>query len=143
VISVTHIVAGYTIGELLDLEKDYAAIASVIPDVDVLFSFAYPFSHRGITHTLVFILVAGLGIQSTSGEFRKTFSVILGLLTHLLLDSLTFSGIPVFFPLGNAVSASLTSANDLYWNLSLISVFMTLTAVKKNSRALRELLDVS
>lgn len=70
-----------------------AVIGSFIPDVD----YKLGLKHRGITHTL-------LALAITTGLF-SLYSWKLGLLwglnysTHLLLDSLTITGIPLLFPL--------------------------------------------
>ena len=70
-----------------------AVVGSLIPDWD----YKLGLKHRGITHTLLALLI-------TTGLF-SLYSWKLGLLwglnyfTHLLLDSLTVTGIPLLYPL--------------------------------------------
>jgi inner membrane protein len=72
-----------------------AVLGSLVPDWD----YRIGLKHRGITHTALALLV-------TTGLF-SLYSWRLGLLwglnyaSHLLLDSLTVTGIPVLYPFKN------------------------------------------
>lgn len=65
------------------------------------------FGHRGFTHSLLAFLLLGYGLfllsgfipASVSGYYLPlAFGVIVGYGSHLLLDMLTVSGIPLFYP---------------------------------------------
>ena len=137
--SITHFVAGYALGHLEFLEREDTGIAGIIPDIDVFMSFMYPFSHRGITHTLVFGLGVAFMTSYISGKRIRGFSVASGWISHLLLDSLTSSGVPWFFPLGKPLGISVTSANDPYWNLSIISISAGFVIYRNNRKILGDI----
>lgn len=142
-ISATHIVAGYTISRLMNLEAEETTLASVLPDIDVLMDFIYPFAHRGLLHTPLFGLFVAATYSWVIGDRKKMIPVFTGWLTHLGLDIMTSSGIPLFFPFSGSHSLSLTYASDPYWNLSIISVSTGLLIAKTYPESFRSLLRIS
>jgi inner membrane protein len=61
--------------------------------------------HRGVSHTLLFLIVTTLIFRA---ELAPYWAV--GLASHLLLDVITVSGVPLFYPLyRRRVSLSLTT----------------------------------
>ncbi|WP_299549745.1 metal-dependent hydrolase [uncultured Helicobacter sp.] len=118
-----------------DLSAFYSAIAlgALLPDIDepnstigrktigVSNAIKAVFGHRGITHSLVFLLIVGvilLLVSAFGAEFLKgipfvsgfvkdldeavleifIFGVLLGCVFHLMGDMLTPSGVPLFLP---------------------------------------------
>ncbi len=141
--SVTHFMAAYALGHLGILEREHTGIAGLLPDIDVFMNFMYPFSHRGITHTLGFGIGAALMTAYLSRDRLKGISVVTGWISHLLLDSLTSSGVPWFFPFGKPLAFPVTSANDPYWNLSIISISTAFIIYSINSETFRSLIKSS
>jgi inner membrane protein len=90
-----------------------AAACAALPDIDFLWSLRLPetspFAHRAITHSLLFAVVAALGVavmvfsdeRWRSDRRRITAVMLLALLSHSCLDALsTYSfGIGFFVPL--------------------------------------------
>jgi len=86
-----------------------AAVLPIIPDLDVFSTAVYggPLGHRGITHSILFAVLAGtITAGATFGHFRVRwwslallFSAIIA--SHGLLDAMTRGGegIPLFWPL--------------------------------------------
>ena len=110
-IRVTHLTAGalITVGYIdfthpnIQLSVFYISaglIGSVLPDIDYFLGRNNTiFRHRGITHTLLFLILCAIGMY----YFKVNLGIItlfaLTFLSHLCLDSLTMVGIPFFWPL--------------------------------------------
>lgn len=95
-------------------------IGSVLPDIDHPNSFIGRklkissfiinklFGHRGITHTLIFSIVIPLiiaviafyGLDGLAQSMMMYFSIglFVGILSHLILDAMTKSGVPLLYP---------------------------------------------
>lgn len=100
-----------------------AFFGSILPDIDHKGSFIgrrmkilsflvhHSLGHRGLTHSLLFaILVPALfgflTLQFATGEIQGVliagiFGLFLGILSHIFLDALTVSGVPLFAPFTN------------------------------------------
>ena len=116
--TVTQVALGAAVGEAVLGRKVgkkaaiWGAVAGTIPDLDVL---AAPFVsqtaqlgiHRGITHSVVFAVVAGIGVgrlllavHRQTGATWQEWSLLafLGFFTHALLDCFTMYGTQLFSP---------------------------------------------
>jgi inner membrane protein len=116
--SLTHLILGAAIGEAVLGRKIgrkamlWGALADTIPDFDVFAEPCYTEAqqllvHRGITHSFFFITIASVLLGwlwskwfKRSGVEMKswTWLFFLGMLTHILLDSLTAYGTGWFEP---------------------------------------------
>lgn len=69
-------------------------IGSIAPDIDIKLGMKF---HRTFTHSLFFLIFSSLGISI----FSKSISLIwfISYASHLFLDSLTKSGVPLFYPI--------------------------------------------
>jgi inner membrane protein len=118
--SVTHLVLGASLGEAILGKKIgnramlWGAAAGSLPDLDILLApfqdeIGFLTSHRGITHCLLFVLVAGAilgwlvgrwharhGEDTSRRDWVLLFMVCL--LTHVLLDACTTYGTPLLLP---------------------------------------------
>ena len=86
-----------------------AAISSVIPDIDHLYSkisrklppfaivFSVLFKHRGLIHSLWPPLLLYIALRPVS--FLVADAFLIGYISHLLLDATTTRGIRFFYPL--------------------------------------------
>jgi inner membrane protein len=111
----THAVAGLGVAQMCAVRSvpwsywALAAILPLVPDLDVLSTASYgtPLGHRGVTHSLLFALAAGLVAASiVSRPVRTRWWMLAGLFfavvaSHGLLDALTRGGegIPFLWPL--------------------------------------------
>lgn len=119
---VTHAAVGYAlVRAFVDAAPLVGAGFGVLPDVDFLLPAAweYPFVHRGLTHTPTFALVV---VAVVYGGWRdRSLAAGAGLATgsHLLIDSLSPTGIPWTFPVGGQVGLGLPvhgpAATVLLW----------------------------
>ena len=119
--SLTHIILGAAIGEAVIGKKIgrkamlWGALADTIPDFDVFASPCFTDAqqllvHRGFTHSFLFSIILSplLGLlfdkwfeKSAVGWKSWTLLFFLGMLTHILLDSLTSYGTGWFEPFSN------------------------------------------
>ncbi|MFL5765597.1 MAG: metal-dependent hydrolase [Bacteroidia bacterium] len=149
--SLTHIVLGAAIGEAVLGKKIgrkamlWGALADTIPDFDVFAAYCGTtpaqqlLVHRGITHSFFFILIMSplLG-WLWSKWFKKsevpvkswTWLFFLGMLTHILLDSLTSYGTGWFEPFSSyRVSFNTIFVADPFYTLPfLVCVLVALVA---------------
>ncbi len=141
-ISLTHLLFGLSIAYVMDKRLVTASVFAVFPDVDILFDFVYPFVHRGIVHSLLSASVfTGLVYVYTQDRISAD-SCFIGYLSALALDSLTYSGIPLLFPLSKNFSLSLTSAYSLRVNFAVITLSTSFMIVKKHSEVFKPFLDI-
>ena len=148
--SLTHIVLGAAIGEAVLGKKIgrkamlVGALADTIPDFDVFASPCFTDAqqllvHRGITHSFFFILLAAPLFgwlfnkwfkKSDVSWKRWTWLFFLGMLTHVLLDSLTSYGTGWFEPFSSyRVSFNTIFVADPFYTLPfLICVLIALIA---------------
>ncbi|WP_255149615.1 metal-dependent hydrolase [Halorarius halobius] len=120
-------------------------LLATLPDYDLRVPFV---SHRGITHTLLFLLgvaalLGAVGWQLGQGSYRPlggptraaAFGAgvgVIGVGSHLLADALTPAGVPFLWPLSGesytlgVARASNTLAN---WGLLALGVFATAAAL--------------
>ncbi|RDI71433.1 metal-dependent hydrolase [Halopelagius longus] len=115
----THALVGYTLGTLAFDAPRAGVLGGVVADVDLFFPLAweFPLTHRGLTHTGLAVGAAlavaavrsraaagGVGVDETQSvsSARRTMSVGVGYASHLLIDSTTPMGVPLFYPLSTA-----------------------------------------
>jgi inner membrane protein len=110
--SITHIVLGATLGEVMAGKKMgkkamlLGAIAQSLPDFDFIAGLwmspaDYFLAHRGLTHSFLFIALAALLLALSANSFYKnempykqwSLFFFAQMLTHILLDSLNAYGI--------------------------------------------------
>lgn len=114
----THAALGYALVSVTTGRAPLAGLAAaVLPDADLLFApeWTFPFVHRGLTHTPLFggtvvvavVVWASRGSESWSltrsrlRSRRLGAAVVLGYGSHLVVDSLTASGVPWLYPLSS------------------------------------------
>lgn len=97
----THAFIGFTLGTVWARGTPAAgAVGGVLPDVDLLFApeWRFPFVHRGVTHTL-FCCALVVGVALAVSPLRRAApGIALGYLSHLVVDTLTASGIAWMYP---------------------------------------------
>ncbi|MFB6190430.1 MAG: metal-dependent hydrolase [Candidatus Nanohaloarchaea archaeon] len=121
-ITVAHFAFGLAIAYILDRRIVTASAASIAPDFDITLNFLYPFTHRGIMHTFLAAAVFSALVYTYTEDRVSAESCLLGYTSHLGLDLLTFSGVPLFFPFLSDFALSLTSAYSLEANSAVIAL---------------------
>ena len=119
-LSPTHLVFALAIAYLLRLPKMPAAIAGVIPDLDILLQGDFPLMHRGIVHTPFFLLVSIVLLYLVADK-PTTFAFGAGFLSHLLLDVITPAGILLLYPIPIFYTLNLAPYSNIIANLGIIA----------------------
>ncbi|OYV05910.1 MAG: hypothetical protein CFE26_09095 [Verrucomicrobiales bacterium VVV1] len=139
--SITQAALGAAMGELLLGRKlgnralAWGALFGTIPDLDVMLS---PFLdtarkldvHRGLSHSLLFMIAASFGLagllqkrwkRDKVSKARAGWFVFLALSTHVLIDCFTVYGTMVFSPFSNyRVGFNNLFIIDLFYTLPLL-----------------------
>ncbi|MFB6271103.1 MAG: metal-dependent hydrolase [Halobacterium sp.] len=95
----THALVGYTLGALA-LDRPLAGtVGALAADADFLFpdALAWPFVHRGLTHSLPVAALAVAAALAVDRRLGAAFGV--GYASHLLIDTTTPTGVPWLYPL--------------------------------------------
>lgn len=157
--SLTHIVLGAAIGELLAGRKLgkkamlFGAAANSLPDIDFVASFWMPtaqdvWAHRGITHSFLFVavmtpvltflarrMVPGIGM--TRRRWYLFFSV--ELLAHLFIDAFNAYGTGWFEPFTHwRVSFHVLFVADPFFSVWLAIAFVALLILRAHHPARRK-----
>lgn len=152
--SLTHVVLGAAIGEAILGKKIgrkamlWGAIADTIPDLDVFASPCFSDAqqllvHRGFTHSFLFIAIMSPLLGWLFSKWRKkdgvqmkewTFLFFCGLMSHVLLDSLTAYGTGWFEPFSNyRVSFNTIFVADIFYTLPFLVCVLIALIAKNNS----------
>ena len=111
---VTHLAVGLAVGTLVAARDEradprYGLVGAGLPDLDFLLvplGLGWPLVHRGLVHTPLF-WVAVLGVTAVGSRSRRALAPLAaGLLSHLVIDTLTLTGIAWLYPLPHAVGFS-------------------------------------
>ncbi len=140
-ISTTHLVFGISLAYILEKRLVTASVFSIVPDFDITFSFLYPFQHRGIMHSFLAAGIFSVLVYAYSEDRVSAESCFLGYSSALLLDTLTSSGVPLFFPWNHSFSLSLVSAYSLPGNLAVIVISLAGMLVKKHWSIFRPMFE--
>lgn len=122
-IDFAHMVFGLALAYLLRFPVVWAMIGAVLPDVDILFEAAYPFVHRGIMHTPLAIGFFMVVLFLATARSAPAFALGLGMLTHLYLDTFTYSGIMWGYPLTDtAYTLELVGYDHAIMNIGIVAL---------------------
>lgn len=84
------------------------------------------FGHRTFTHSLLFLLLIGVLLNAVSANEAANAGVLVGMISHYVLDMATKNGIKLFFPLRVTVRFPLTATTG---GLSEYAVFAVLSVL--------------
>ncbi len=116
----THLLFALALAYILRLPRIPMAIGGIIPDLDLLLQYGFPFVHRGIIHTPFFLTVCVVFLYLVVDN-STTFAFGAGFLSHLLLDIITPSGIPLLYPLPVYYTLNLAVYNNIFANMGIIA----------------------
>ncbi len=119
-IGLTHVIFAFSLIYILRLPIVAGIISSILPDLDLTFTFAFPLVHRGILHTPIALIVLTTLFYLITQNKSSTLAFAIGFLTHLFLDSLTPMGIMWLFPYEKYYSLNLVYSSSLLGNLMII-----------------------
>lgn len=97
----THGAVGYAVARVTGYPAAAGLRGGVLPDVDLLFAdwLFFPFVHRGLLHTPLFVVLAATVAYLRTRERGTATAVLLGGLAHLVVDSFTAAGVMWLYPL--------------------------------------------
>ncbi len=132
----THFMFALALAYVLRLPRIPTAIAGIIPDLDFVLNYGFPFMHRGIIHTPVIMLacMAGIFIFTRNKPLTAAFGV--GFLGHLLTDIITPTGVMFFYPWPYFMSFNLAYYDSVFANLGIITLSLS-TILVYNSKWFR------
>ena len=123
----THAAVGYALAyALTDAPAWVGALAGVAPDADLPLGppvGPFPWVHRGLVHTPVFLAGVVAAVYLLAHDRDVTAAVGIGVLSHLVLDTLTDTGIAWLYPISAEfvafdLNAHATLPTLLLWLLS-------------------------
>lgn len=113
-----------------------AVIASLLPDIChtqskigrkiriISFFIRLLFGHRTFTHSILFIVIIGLGLYVIQTPQYYFVTIITGLISHVILDLLTPKGVKLFYPIPLTVKLPITFKTGGLVDLSLASALI-------------------
>ncbi len=114
-----------------------ALFATLLPDVDSPYSklghhkifrpFNFFTKHRGITHSLIFLVVISFFISIFSKEIL--FAFVLGYASHIFSDCLTKEGVPLFYPSEKRIKGLIKTGGITEVFISIIFIFADLSLI--------------
>ncbi|MDS0295619.1 metal-dependent hydrolase [Halogeometricum luteum] len=139
----THAALGYAlVSALTDRPRRAGVLGAVLPDADLLFPLAwtFPFDHRGLTHTLAFAAAAAAVLAVARRPQWSAEAAALGLVSHLVVDSFTQSGVAWLYPLTAervGVAASIHSGwgAALLWGVVALALVVDRRSADGETRA--------
>lgn len=131
-LAITYLLAGLSIAYILEKRIVTASIFAVFPTIDSGFNYAYPIVENGVIHSIPAAFVSGFLIYIYTEDKESAKSCLIGYLSHITLDLISSKSIMAFYPLSFDLSVDLMPPDNLWWNLCLITVFLSGMFVKKN-----------
>lgn len=117
----THMFFAVALAYILKLPRIPALIGGLLLDLDVILiltGLGFPFIHRGIVHTSIFVIVVSVIIYSVFKKRNYSYSFALGGFSHILLDIIT-GGVLLLYPLGILFVYNLVSYDNLFANVGI------------------------
>ena len=142
---ITHMSLGLFVGLLLTNQfllpvNKYVFLAiivfaSLLPDIDSAYSLlgsktkvvAMAFRHRGVIHSLFVMIIFSIILLVITPNLYYLSAFVIGYFSHLLLDSITPKGIPLFWPSKKRLNGSLRTTGFFDWLLLLIFLALDIT----------------
>ncbi|MGK9045455.1 metal-dependent hydrolase [Mammaliicoccus vitulinus] len=148
----THLSCGIFIGSSLSIYYgedvftsftiiSLCGVSSLVPDIchfksnlgkklfPISFIIRLIFGHRTFTHSLLFLFLIYWGLNSISAPEPYLVSILLGMLSHIVLDMLTPRGVKLFYPLDVSVKLPIVFKTGGAVDLSLSSAFSIVTII--------------
>ncbi|MDY6774260.1 MAG: metal-dependent hydrolase [Candidatus Nanohaloarchaea archaeon] len=118
-IGFTHLAFAFALAYLARYPVIYGMFGGLLPDIDILFQFGFPFTHRGILHTPLAAAVFAAGLYLASGRREPALALGTGYLSHLFLDTFTFSGIMWIYPIEKEITFGFIEYSNIAANFGI------------------------
>lgn len=120
-IAAAHVLFALALTYLLRFPVVYAMVAAVVPDIDLLFTGAFPLSPHGVLHTPFFGLFAVILLFLAVDRRDIPAAYGVGHFSHLFLDTFTATGVAWLYPVtASGYGLSLAGYGDLAMNTAVI-----------------------
>jgi inner membrane protein len=117
----THLIFGLAMGVVSGFPLIPFAIGSVIPDIDTLLTFSFPFMHRGIVHTPLFLGIIAALVYFATRRKDVVFAFSLGFISHLFIDTINPTGIMWAYPLETYFTLNMATYSNVIANIGIIT----------------------
>ncbi len=124
-IGLTQALFAYSISSVFDLDERFAALGTLIPGISIMLIYSGPLQYEGVLLSFTSALFFSAIVYFAFDEERSK-STFTGYSCSLLLESLTFSYLPIFYPFTGFQGLGLFSSFDPLFNLSVISFSIAL-----------------
>ena len=134
-IGLTQALFAYSISSVFDLDERFAVIGALIPGLSMILIYSGPLQYEGVllSFTSAFFFSAIVYFLTDEEKSKSTFT---GYSCSLLLESLTFSQIPLFYPFYSFQGLGLFSSFDPVFNFAVISMSIVLIYFSKGDDGL-------
>lgn len=129
------LVGGGVVGALIpDICHGGSTIGRTLPMVSKLVNML--FGHRSFTHSLLFLLFVGFALKSFAVNESVGVGLLIGMISHIVLDMATKNGVKLFFPFKVKIRFPLTTRTGgaveyvVFAALSLLSVYFGYGAIE-------------
>ena len=119
-IGLTQAFLSYTAAKILDYDETYAVLGGLIPGLSLFLIYTGPLQYEGVLLSFISAGFFSLTTYLISGK-EASKGLFTGYSCSLLLESLTFSYLPVFYPFTGFQGLGLFSSFDPLFNLSVIA----------------------
>ena len=124
-IGLTQALFAFSISKALDLDERFTVIGALIPGLSLLLIYSGPLQYEGVLLSMTSALFFSAIVYFLTDK-EKSKSTFTGYSCSLLLESLTFSHIPLFYPFQSFQGLGLFSSFDLVFNFAVISMSIVL-----------------
>ncbi|MGX9134418.1 metal-dependent hydrolase [Rummeliibacillus sp. JY-2-4R] len=97
------------------------------------------FGHRTFTHSLLFLLLMAMIMNTYVSNVSITSGILIGMVSHYLLDMSTKNGIKLFFPLDITVRLPITTRTGSQVE-HVVAIALTVISVYLGFETIRDLL---
>jgi|GEM_PF-3582801 len=124
-IGLTQALFSYAVANILDIDKQFAVLGSLIPGLSMILIYSGPLQYEGILLSLSSAVFFS-AIVYFAVDKERSKSTFTGYSCSLLLESLTFSYLPIFYPFTGFQGLGLFSSFDPLFNFGVVSVSIAL-----------------
>ena len=124
-IGLTQALFAYSISSVFDLDERFAVLGALIPGLSIVLIYSGPLQYEGVLLSFISALFFSAIVYFAFDEERLK-STFTGYSCSLLLESLTFSYRPIFYPFTGFQGLGLFSSFDPLFNLLIISFSIAL-----------------
>lgn len=129
-IGLTQAFFAYSISTIVDLDGRFAVIGALIPGLSMTLIYSGPLQYEGVLLSLTSAFFFS-SIVYFATDKEKSKSTFTGYSCSLMLESLTFSYLKIFYPFKGFQGLGLFSSFDPVFNFAVISVSIILIIGKR------------